>query len=602
MANLLKSLKPSPNLSRNGFDLSRKSVFSAKFGEMYPCLALETLPDSHYEINPSDFVRTFPMKTDAFLRAKQEVVYFWIPFESIWHGFNSFYSRRGTKVSSYEHESTYCPRFNLGALFDTIVVDYVSGDVIAQKKAHDALRLLDLLGYGNYYELFNYYAQYNEWPASVSDYRSRYLNPFRICAYNRIWFDFYRNKNFDLEVDPKLFNLDYLVCDSQASSIIPPSDVYKLFTVHNIPWKKDMFMSVFPDQQFGDVSLINFGGITSPDYERWNFGSNIGVRNVFSDNTPDATNPHTLKASTTTDYYSKAYDIYHTHSFASNFSVIQLRQAEALQRWRENMMRSGQGNENQFEGRFGKKLRYSLDGSPLVLGSSDAPLFVSGVIQTANVNANSPLGDMAGNGSSTLNGSKITFSSEGDFGLLMGVIYFRPESEYNSTMIDKQNTHLDVTSFFNPEIQNLGLEAIHSYQVNCLGVCNTSVDEDGQVTFQPNYGRGLNEVIGYSARYLEYKTAVDKVYGSFVSRFGVDGRSEPFIPLVGGFNSDWVVSRYDLSFIDSLKVENFYINPDVFNSIFYQNSNYEISTDHLLVNMYQDIKAVQPMSVIGLSY
>lgn len=58
MADLFKALKPTAHLSKNGFDLSRKHVFSSQAGMALPCLSLETVPGDFFEIDLASLSRT----------------------------------------------------------------------------------------------------------------------------------------------------------------------------------------------------------------------------------------------------------------------------------------------------------------------------------------------------------------------------------------------------------------------------------------------------------------------------------------------------------------------------------------------------------------
>ena len=80
--NVMKQLKPSANLGRNAFDLSHRNVFTANFGELLPCCCIETVPSEDYiEIKPSDLVRAMPLVTSPFLRAKQHIDFWFVPYQ-----------------------------------------------------------------------------------------------------------------------------------------------------------------------------------------------------------------------------------------------------------------------------------------------------------------------------------------------------------------------------------------------------------------------------------------------------------------------------------------------------------------------------------------
>lgn len=596
--NPLNDLKPQVNLHRNGFDLSRKSVFSVKAGMVLPCLAIETVPRGYYEIKPNDFLRTFPLKTDAFLRLNQELLYTFTANQSIWRQFNTWYTQRGTKVSSLEKGSLFHPRFSLGYLLDYMYTKFL--DSTTRPQVYGALRLLDLLGYGNYTPYFEG-AWYNNWDdlfdGTESHLDDRMLNPFRIAAYNRVWFDLFRNKNFDLDVNPVLFNFDDLDCTSVATSIVSSERIYQMLTIRYCAWKRDLFMNLMPTQQFGDVSVvsattpsdsINYSGVTRGLVVD---NGQLGVGGIQVVNNISGSQVNVVQSS-------KVQNV----SLTSSFDIIALRRSEAIQKWRENQIRAGQGNISQFVARGLGKPNFELDGSPVVLGSCQAAVNINAVTNTSM--SGGVLGDLAGQGSSAVNGN-VDFQCS-DFGVILGLFYIRPNAEYSSSMIDRLNTVLTREEYFTPELMNLGLESVHRYQLTTLPQ-PARYDADGRPLLD---GQSLamidaawNNTLGYSARYSYYKAAVDKVYGQFGAWSGhqqVDNQSE--YALKGGFNSDWVAPRVDLENLGFLQIRNFYVDPAVFNNTFLRQVDATEESDQFIVNMYHDIKAVLPMSVVGLDY
>ena len=95
----LNLLKPKVHPSKNGFDLSRKHVFSSKAGQLKPCLAVETVPGDNFEIDVTSLTRTMTLNTAAFLRGKQRYDFFFVPYSQLWHPFNQFISQRTDKHS-----------------------------------------------------------------------------------------------------------------------------------------------------------------------------------------------------------------------------------------------------------------------------------------------------------------------------------------------------------------------------------------------------------------------------------------------------------------------------------------------------------------------
>ena len=61
-------IKPSrANRPRNAFDLSQRHLFTAPAGALLPILTMDLMPHDHVEISATDFMRTLPMNSAAFM-------------------------------------------------------------------------------------------------------------------------------------------------------------------------------------------------------------------------------------------------------------------------------------------------------------------------------------------------------------------------------------------------------------------------------------------------------------------------------------------------------------------------------------------------------
>ena len=287
MSNLFRGLKPDVKLSRNGFDLSQKHVFSTKAGMAVPCLALECVPNDYHEIDLLGLHRTMTLNTAAFIRGKFRYDFYFVPNSQLWHPFNQFISQRTDKHSSRQRGHVACPTLSLADLLQLIRDDYSSTDIHGYRWQEGAVRLLDMLGYGNYQTIIarddndDYVmtdAQFATYKGNFSD---KYINIFRLAAYQHVFYDIYRNKYYDVADEftsdttgqfsdyVQLFNFDDLECASVATSRLPISSddqknrVRGLLTLRYVQWSKDLFTSVLPGQQFGVVSSVDIQNLDS---------------------------------------------------------------------------------------------------------------------------------------------------------------------------------------------------------------------------------------------------------------------------------------------------------------------------------------------------
>lgn len=75
------------NVSRNAFDLSHRHMFTAKIGELLPIFTTWVNPNDTLKLSYNGLSRTAPLQTAAFTRLKENVQYYFVPFQSLWKYF-----------------------------------------------------------------------------------------------------------------------------------------------------------------------------------------------------------------------------------------------------------------------------------------------------------------------------------------------------------------------------------------------------------------------------------------------------------------------------------------------------------------------------------
>ena len=580
----MKLLKPSPHRARNDFDLSHRHVYTANFGELLPSTCIETVPGDHIVLHASDLLRAIPMVTSPFLRAKQHIDVWFVPYKDLWHNFDNFITQKEQPVSSALRQSTYCPHFNLYDLWNHAQVPNASGiayDIVGRPFDAGAKKLLNLLGYG-YTTVGSSTAQNVE------------VNPFRLYAYNYIWYNEYRQKYYDdgtygfisgtddAFAAAELFNADFMHCGSVSSANIA-SPTYGLDSSGHIgfaallqmryrTWKKDLFTGLLPSTQFGSVSTVPVPNIDSALKLVDTSGNDVTQQRALTlyqsklASSSQVTNGQAPATWANSNLNAKAGTF--------NLDVLALRRSEAVQIWRENALRAGNRVADNMNAHYGVESDFR-DHRPTYLGSVSSPLNIGDVMVTANsdysgnTNPNTNVGDVAGKGLSSLNEKVFTYDAK-DFGVIMAIHSILPEAEYNAQGVSRPNQLLESEDFFVPEYENLGLEAVSSQ--NFVNVV-------------------LNDakVVGYAPRYYAYKTKLDKCYGEFMT-------SKMFAP--------WCSPKYDVTLNMgspgySIPLACLYVNPAIFDV----NFNVAVSvSDQFLCDVYYDVDAVRPMSVVGLPF
>lgn len=560
--NIFKSLlHPTNNISRNGFDLSHRKVFSAKAGELLPILCEDVVPGDYFEIDTASLIRTLPLNTAAFLRANACFDFYFVPKTRVWSRYGSFIAQRDNYESSALQSYLYEPNITLGTLNG--IVNYVPSTQIVDSQDARA-KLLELLGYGD---------GLKNLPTGLDS--SKSLTALPICAYNAIYNDFYRNawRDEPTGVDVYHANLDSLPCSSYATSLVGyGSATYDFVSMKYHGWFKDMYMGSLPNSQFGVVSSVAVDSDFSRLQSRSGSPGNNGVLSI--DPTGDFVVRGGIDTSGSVGQVLPSANAELKFVDPSHFDVLALRKALALQKWKEYNMRAGWKRKYQQQAMFGVDAPSDAYHEIIQIGSYAQPINIDEVISTSNTSSpssgNGNLGEIAGKGIAGVNGEHITFNVTLD-GYIFCIFYIMPQAEYDADMIDRNLIRSEPFDHYTPAFANLGMQAIHKHELTYKG--NPSV---------------FDNVIGYAPNYYEYKTRTDKVYGAFRTNQAM---------------SPWVSVRRDLQGIvnsGSIPTSYFYVNPSVLDSIFVANADPTLDTDQFMVNCNFAISAVRPMSVLGL--
>ena len=294
------------------------------------------------------------------------------------------------------------------------------------------------------------------------------------------------------------------------------------------------------------------------------------------------------------------------------FDVLQLVEAQAIQKWRQKSMLAGNKTADQFRAHHGVVPRHLVDHLPDFIGSVDNEIHITEITSTADTKSEideNNLGDIRGRGYGASDSRTFTFESD-DYGILFLCSAIVPESTYDSFGIDFGNTMVSYSDFFQNEFENIGLQAVPKYLVApSTNDTPSSPDSTGGDTFNPSDG-----VIGYAPRYFNYKQYPSKVHGLFngsrlllnqtgsIDVFGYADMQSFVMPRtdilsmvqVNAEGTDFTL--YPLS----MSLSNLYVSPRLFNSLFaIQADNTELS-DIFFSHVRFICEASQPMSVLGL--
>lgn len=98
-------------VNRNAFDLSHRHMFTAQIGELLPVFTQWVNPNETFKIGYNGKTRTAALNTDAFTRIRENIQYYFVPFQSLWKYFeqqvnNLTRGDAGQNISKFASSST----------------------------------------------------------------------------------------------------------------------------------------------------------------------------------------------------------------------------------------------------------------------------------------------------------------------------------------------------------------------------------------------------------------------------------------------------------------------------------------------------------------
>lgn len=580
----LKSFMNKPK--RNGFDLSFKNAFTAKAGELLPIFCKEVIPGDKFKIKGQAFTRTQPIMSAAYVRMREYFDFFFVPYKLLWNRFPTFFTQmpdfhQASDVNSSVNvgdQHPYFTKFDIQTYVNALNGDETNkNNLFGYNRALLTCKLLDYLGYGSYYSMTGSMAN------------DVVLNPMPLLAYQKVCQDFFRDDQWE-KAAPYRYNLDYIVGTSDLH--IPVSTIdksaYTMFDLNYCNYAKDYFMGMLPSSQFGDESFVplsasdeyitqlkvldstgsgsapNWGAtFVSVDSVMGNSHGTEGYLSLQSRGTSSTDGNELLRAGLLVPQ-------------SSGLSILALRQAEALQKWKEIAQSGRQDYQTQMQKHFGVTPSDAMSNHCKYLGGWTSNIDVSEVLNT-NLGEETSQADIKGKGVGSSVGD-IDFSTN-EHGILIGLYHSMPLLDYNINGIDKLNLKTHATDYAMPEFDSIGMQQLNSFEL---------LAQMG--------GEGLAE-LGWVPRYADYKTSIDEVHGAFndtleywVSPMTVDYLRAYF---------DAVEAKYGSA---QITYEFFKVNPSILDNLFGVNADSDVNTDQFLVNCFFDCKAVRNLDYNGLPY
>lgn len=586
MANVMSMKDLKNNVHRNGFDLSHRNLYTAKVGELLPVMCTECIPGDKFKIDLSWFTRTQPVNTAAFTRIREYYDFYFVPMRLMWRFFDEFFTQTQGRGEAYTISTKYQDGFTEMPYFTTQdIYLYLRGlsngnydkNIFGFSRSKLTRKLLQYLGYTDITEGVS--------DDNIMSLYNKVLNPFPLFAYQKIYQDYFRDSQWENSA-PHNYNCDYARINNyhlfnfssgsgSISSLYSDYSFENCFDLRYCNWNKDYFMGLLPRAQYGDEAVASpLTGSARMALSSFNPAMSDGLTGTIASMNFDTASSNTV-----------------------GLAVTALRQAEFLQKWKEITQSGRQDYRDQIRKHFGVDpgaLRSSLCE---YVGGTAGNLNINEVVNT-NLASSDYDADIAGKG---IGGSKGHISYEvKEHGIFMCIYHAVPLLDWYGGY-DRLCLKHSYTDFALPEMDQVGMQSVYFSEMSPLAAQTTSGTGVRWVTD--------DRLLGYSPRYVDYKTNYDRVHGEFrhslshwVAPLTYDSIYEQFFNKEIGDDPQNNATVPAGSFLLGYNYVFLKVNPSVLNSIFVVDADGDTSTDNLLCSCYFDFKAVRNLDYNGLPY
>lgn len=611
------------NVSRNGFDLSKRVLFTAKVGELLPIYHKRVMPGDKFRIGFSSFTRTQPVNTAAYTRIKEYYDFFYVPYRLLWRNAPASL----TQMSDVANTVALSPTSSLDAnqnvpyferdAFNTMIEEIVVGI----DDGESASKLKNQFGFSRYdltFKLLSYLGYFNYINAPISQQHIprvyKDVCAFPLLAYQKIYYDFFRNTQWEHN-RPECYNVDYLTNSTDLFTLIPqhvgPQETYwknsNMFDLRYCNYQKDLFFGALPNTQFGSESVLNINGYSSiggslqiaagalndttsvvfsnnyaamasrpantDQYPGGNFNNNNGT-NLYGIYPESGAVAGPLKVNNPSPIPIDLSSI--DNNFTAQLSILALRRATALQKYKEISQLGNTSYRAQIKKHFDVDIPESLGSMCTYIGGFQNAIAISEVVNQ-NLDTSNSSALIRGKGTSVqMDNQPIDFDVQ-EHGIIMCIYHAIPLMDYNLSGQSRDITAVDVSDYAIPEFDRLGLEP-------------ADIREFFDVPITSN----IKPTYGYLPRYYSYKSDVDNILGAFCTTLPSWTASYDFKNVISNFDPS---TSEHYSFYNVFKV-----NPSILNNIFPVNADSSVDTDHLLCTAQLNINAVRNLDFNGLPY
>ena len=395
---------------RTLMDLGHDVKMSLKFGFLYPCLVMETIPGDSVQIGGECMLRLMPMSAPVMHEMDYTIDYWYVPNRVTWDGWDSWiFQQPGAPA------------------FPTLTMDGSNCET-------------------------GFLSDYLGLPSFLDGADPEVVSALPFAAYLAIWNEFYRDQNLQNSETWKLIN-----GSNNANAA--------LVALRRRAWQHDYFTSCLPfAQKGGEVSIpigditLDINNVSGPPFPRMVNGLGVDSPdgNVQQDQLAGNTN-------LTTDGVSAA--VYDPAGSLVNDAVeiSAIRKALKLQEWKEMAARVGTRVKEGLKGFFNVKTQDARLDLPEFITSVKARVNVSEVLNNTGT-PDAPQGSMAGHGIAYNKGRYGKYYCP-EHGYIIGVMSVRPKTAYQQGIEKHWLKTADPYDYFWHQFEHIGEQAVLNKEI-----------------------------------------------------------------------------------------------------------------------------------------
>lgn len=464
---------------RSAFDLTHDKRMTTRMGRLTPCLVTECVPSDTFRGSSEVLLRLAPLLAPIYDRIELYVHYFFVPNRLLWDEWEEFITggRLGVGVDPLVAP---IPPFLDIADYLTTSVEIFSKSSLADYLGVPALLTID---------------------GTVANWNNRFLDMMPFAAYQLIWYEYFRDRNF---VADDVLGMPMVSGEVPAVSGIP------LLQLQTRNYAHDYFTSALPFTQRGvdvmvplsftstDVNYLDqtlaFGqdGLPLDGGGHYILGTNIDGDTIISGDGPATNGPAQMR------------NIESISADSGDITINDLRSAIALQVWLERNAVGGSRYTESTQAHFGVKPQDSRLQRPEYIGGGRINAQISEVVSTAwsdDGSGSVPLANMAGHGIAYGNTNRFNYYCT-EHGFIMGILSILNPASYQQGLprMFRRKTFLDYPW---PTFAKLGEQTVNNFEIFC-NPASLLEDADGDVP-----------LFGYQSRYADWKYMCSTNHGDF---------------------------------------------------------------------------------------